>query len=210
MQIYVFPVAPNPTKVRLYIHEKNHAGAGIKIEEVLVNLPGNEQHQPEHLARNPLGKLPVLETDDGVYLTESLAIIQYLEELHPEPAMIGRTPLERAQALEVERIAELTVQRIISEIVHATKSPLGLPPNAAVADHFREQLPTGLAVLEAKLSDGRPFLLGPKPTIADLTLQSGLHFGRMIQLELDPKFELLTKWNESFRKRDSAQEVLVF
>ena len=48
----------------------------------------------------------MLELDDGCYLTESLAIIEYFEELHPEPPMLGRTPLERARVRELERIAD--------------------------------------------------------------------------------------------------------
>jgi len=63
--LHYFPVAPNPTKVRLYIAEKEAGGVSLGIEEALVNLPGGEQHSPEFLARSPLGKLPVLELDDG-------------------------------------------------------------------------------------------------------------------------------------------------
>jgi glutathione S-transferase len=57
-----------------------------------VNLAKGEHRRLEILARNPMGALPFLELDDGTILTESLAIMEYLEELHPEPAMIGRTP----------------------------------------------------------------------------------------------------------------------
>ena len=92
MKLYVFPVAPNPTKVRSYVAEK-----GIEIEQVMVNLREGAQRRPEFLAKNPLGGLPVLELDDGTHLTESLAIIEFLEEQHPHPPMIGTTPLERAR-----------------------------------------------------------------------------------------------------------------
>ena len=88
MKLYVFPVAPNPTRVRLYLAEKSSGGAEFDIQEVMVNLPEKQQQSREHLKRNPLAKLPVLEIEDGVYLTESLAIIEYLEELVPDPPMI--------------------------------------------------------------------------------------------------------------------------
>jgi len=123
--------------------------------------------------------------------------------------MIGRTPLERAQTLEVERIAELGVLHSMGRIVHTTNSPLGLPANPAVADFFREALPASLEVLDTKLSDGRPFLLGEKPTIADCTLASALQFGRFGKVELDPGYEHLTRWNHAFRARPSAQAILV-
>ena len=140
LKLYTFPIAPNPTKLRVYLAEK-----GIEIEQVTVDLPKGEQRGAEHRARNPLGKLPVLELDDGSYLTESLAIIEYFEELHPEPPMLGRTPLERARVRELERIADLGVLIRVARIVHATRSPLGLPPNPAVADEERRALPAVLA-----------------------------------------------------------------
>ena len=100
MKLYDFPFAPNPRKVRIYLAEK-----GLSVPLVPVNLVKGEQHAPEFLAKNPLGALPVLELDDGTILTESLAIIHYFEELHPEPAMIGTTPLERARVRRLEQIA---------------------------------------------------------------------------------------------------------
>ena len=78
MKLYVFMMAPNPTRVRLVVAEKRAAGAAIDLPEVMVNLIEGEQRKPEHLARNPMGKLPVLELDDGRFLTESGAIIEYL------------------------------------------------------------------------------------------------------------------------------------
>jgi len=76
MLLYVFPIAPNPTRVRLYLAEKQAAGARIELEQVNVNLREGQQRSPEHLARNPFGRLPVLELADGTHLTESLTIIQ--------------------------------------------------------------------------------------------------------------------------------------
>ena len=199
MRIYPFPVAPNPTRVRLYLAEK-----GLALEQASVNLPKGEQRSPEHLARNPLGRLPVLELDDGTFLTESLAIIEYLEELHPEPAMIGRTPLERARVRELERIADLGVLLPIARIVHATRSPLGLPPNPAVAEHARAALPAALRVLDERIGD-QPFLAGARPSIADCTLFAALGFGAVFGVELDPAFERLHAWRTRFAARPSAQ-----
>ena len=98
MKLYFFIVAPNPTRVRLYLAEKEAAGHSIPHEQVLVNLLEGEQKSPEHLARNPLGKLPVLELDDGSFLTESASIIEFLEEIHPKPPMIGTHAPDRARA----------------------------------------------------------------------------------------------------------------
>lgn len=209
MKLYIFPVAPNPTRIRLYLAEKRTAGAEFDIEEVTVNLREQEQRSPEHRRRNPLAKLPVLETEDGAHLTESLAIIEYLEELIPEPPMIGTTPLARARTRELERIIEIGVLRPTAEIVHATASPLGLPPNPAVAKHFREWLPQNLAIVDERLRDGRPLLMGEWPSIADCTLAAALQFGRLGKVDLDPAYEHIARWDAAFRERVSAKQVLL-
>ncbi len=209
MKLFVFPVAPNPTKVRLYLAEKRLAGGRVDVEEVTVDLRKGEQKAPAHLARDPLGKLPVLEVEDGVHLTESLPIILYLEDLVPAPAMIGATPLERAQTLNTERIAEQGILYPMARFVHATKSPLGLPPNPPVAEAFAQGLPTTFALLDARLADGRPFLMGDRPTVADCTLAAGLQFGRMGGLDVDAEYAHLRRWNDAYRAREPAQQVLV-
>ena len=209
MKLFVFPVAPNPTRVRLFLAEKRQAGAEFEIEEVMVDLRKQEQRSPEHLARNPLAKLPVLELDDGRFLTESLAIIEYLEERIPEAPMIGTTAETRARTRELERIVEMGVLRPIAEFVHATASPLGLPPNPAVAEHARETLPRNLAIVEDRLADGRPLLMGDHPTIADCTLAAALQFGRMADFEPGADHPNVVRWDSAFRERVSAKQILV-
>lgn len=209
MKLYFFPVAPNPTRVRLYLAEKAAGGAEIPIEQVMVNLREGEQHQPDHLARNPFGKLPVLELPDGSFLLESLAIIEYLEECYPDPPMIGRVPEERARVREIERIAEIGVLHSVARIVHATNSPLGLPPIPEVAEQARSALDPALGVLDDRLADGRPFLAGERPTIADSTLQAALQFARFGKVGIDPAFEHLARWDRAYRGRPVADGVLV-
>ncbi len=209
MKLYFFPVAPNPTKVRLYLAEKSAGGAEISLGEVTVNLREGEQNRAEHRARNPFAKLPVLELDDGTHLIESLAIIEYLEELHPQPPMIGSTPLERARVRELERIADVGVLMVVGRIVHATNSPLGLPPLPEVAKHAREMLPKSLEFLDRRLDDGRPFLAGERPSVADCTLAAAFQFGRFGGVEIDASFENLARWDEAFRSRPSAKNVLL-
>lgn len=208
MKLYVFQVAPNPTKVRLYLAEKAAGGAEIDLPQVTVSLPKGEQKGPEHLARNPFGRLPVLELDDGTHLIESLVIIEYLEELYPEPPMIGSSALERARVRELERIADLGVLFPVAYTVHATNSPLGLPPRPEMAEFFRDSLPAALRVLDERLGDGRPFVAGERPTIADCTLQAALQFARFGKVEIDPGFANLARWDREYRERPSAKAVL--
>src|SRR5262245_65914741 len=95
MKVYDFAGAPNPKKLRVYLAEK---GLNVPMEQ--VDILSGKNRTPEFLAqKNPLGGLPVLELDDGSYLTESLAIMEYFEELHPTPPLLGTTPLERAREI---------------------------------------------------------------------------------------------------------------
>ena len=198
MKLYYFPIAPNPTKVRIYLAEK-----GIEIEQVLVNLVEGEQRSPEHLTRNPFGSLPVLELDDGSHLTESLAIIELFEELYPDPPMIGTDPFERARVRRLERIADLGVLIPVGRIIHATRSPLGLPPVPEIAEAARRELPKALEILDAAIGD-LPFLGGGHPTIADCTLFAALGFARFGKVEIDRAHHNLARWSADFGQRPSA------
>src|ERR1700761_6114970 len=83
--------APNPRRVRIFLAEK-----GIELAETPVDLMKREHKSPEHVARNSLGQVPTLELDDGTTISETVSICRYLEALHPEPPMFGRTPVEQA------------------------------------------------------------------------------------------------------------------
>ncbi|MEP4487116.1 glutathione S-transferase family protein [Marinobacter alexandrii] len=195
MKIYTFPVAPNPARVQFYLAEK-----GIAIEEVIINLPAGEQRSPEHLARNPKAGLPVLELDDGQYLTESLAIIEYLEELYPDPPLIGSTPEQRAFTRAMERSIELNIFARIVRYVHATNSPLGLPPNPALAENEMKFLAPNLEGLNSQL-EGREFVLGDRVTIGDCTLLAGINFGRFGGWDIPADHTHTRLWFETFALR---------
>jgi len=199
VKLYAFPVAPNPTKVKTYLAEK---GLDIPIE--IVSLPRGEQNQPEFLARNPLGKLPVLELDDGSVLTESLAIIEYLEELHPDPPLIGTSPKQRAVTRELERLCDIGVLLNVARWIHATNSPLGLPPRPEVAAFAKKQLDQNLAVLDGRIGAG-PFVAGERLSVADCTLWAALNFASFRELEIDPAFANVLAWRERFSQRPSTK-----
>lgn len=200
MKLYTFPPAPNPARVGFFLNEKARGGAEIPIERVIVNFFHGEQKSPEHVARNPSGTVPVLELDDGTFLTESLPIMEYLEELHPAPPMIGVDALSRARTRTVERQIELGVLMPIGRYVHAAKSPLGLPPNPAIAEAERARLPVGLARVDGLLAD-RLFVMGEAPSIADCTLLAALNFGRFADLEAEKDFPNVRRWFEAYALR---------
>ena len=210
MKLYMVPAAPNPTKVMLYVAEREALGTNMNIEQIVVNTLKGRQKEPEHLARNPFGALPVLEKDDGTYLIESLTIIEYLEEVFSEGALLGVDAESRAFARQLERIIELKVFAPMGQYVHATNSPLGLPPDEKLAKDIEGSIPAAFGFLEDMLSDGRECLLGERVSVADCTLQAGFQFARFGKADLLGDYPNLRGWDERYRARPAAQSVLKF
>ena len=201
MKIYDFVGAPNPKKLRVYLAEK---GLHIPIEP--VDIISGQNRTPEFLRKNPLGGLPVLELDDGTHLTESLAIIEYFEELHPDPPMIGTKPLERAQVRALERIAEIGVMSAVGTIFQNTHPFMAgrIKQSPEAAENARNRLNASLRVLDAKLAE-HPFVAGDRPTIADCTLYAALDFAEFAQAPIDPECKHVARWRAEFKKRPSAE-----
>jgi glutathione S-transferase len=201
MKIYDFIGAPNPKKVRVYLAEK-----GITVPYAPVNIVSGENRTPEFLKKNPLGGLPVLELDDGTCVPESLAIIEYFEELHPQPPMIGTTPLGRARVRALERIADLGVLTRIGTIFQNTHPFMAgrIKQSPEAAENARNQLATFLRALDAEIA-GRKFVAGGGPTIADCTLFAALEFAEFAGVPLDPSYENVARWYAEFKQRPSAQ-----
>jgi glutathione S-transferase len=201
MKLYDFAGAPNPKKVRVYLAEK-----GLQVPTEQVDIITGQNRSPEFLKKNPLGGLPVLELDDGTILTESLAIMEYFEELHPNPPMIGGSPLERAKVRRLERVIELGVLSNIGTIFQNTHPFMAgrLKQSADAAENARTRLAANLKVIDAAIGD-KAFAAGAKPTIADCTLLASLGFAEFAGVEIDPSCKNVARWYEAFKQRPSAQ-----
>ena len=201
MKIYEFVGAPNPRKLRVYLAEK-----GVSVPSEQVNIISGENRTTEFLKKNPLGGLPVLELDDGSYLTESLAIMEYFEELHPNPPLIGTTPMERARVRALERMIELGILTRVGTIFQNTHPFMAarVKQSPEAADAARTQMNATLKVIDDKIGK-RPFVAGERPSIADCTLLAALEFGEFAGVPLDPAFSNVARWYTEFKKRPSAQ-----
>lgn len=201
MKLYEFAGAPNPRKVTVYIKEK-----GLDLPSESVDILSGQNRAPEFLKKNPLGGLPVLELDDGSHLTESLAIIEYLEEIHPQPSMLGSTPLERARVREAERICDLGVLGSVGTIFQNTHPFFAqrVKQSAEAADNARPRLQNALKVIDGRLAKQK-FVAGEKPTIADCTLLAALDFATFAGIEIDPALTNVHRWYQEFKQRPSAQ-----
>jgi maleylpyruvate isomerase len=165
------------------------AWKGIDCEIIPVHLlrDGGEQHLPPFLARNPLGQVPVLEverTDAGqpaVLLTQSVAILEYLEETHPAPPLLPADPLARARTRRLVEIINSGMQPFQNLRLQQTLRSHGVEP-IPVARAF---ITSGLNALENYARDGAgQFLVGDSPTFADIMLVPQLHAARRLGVEI--------------------------
>ena len=120
MKLYSHALAPNPRRVRIFAAEK-----GIELALEDIDILAGQSRTPDFLAKNSSGGVPVLELDDGSYLSESVAICRYLEGLHPEPNLLGRDLREQAEIERWNRRMELELFAAIGRTVQHT-SPIFL------------------------------------------------------------------------------------
>ena len=183
MRIFAFFRSSASYRVRLALAHK-----GLAYEVVPVALTAGEQRTSEHRARNPIGQVPVLDVGvsdaDGrpVLLAQSVAIMEYLEEVHPEPALLPSTPLERARVRELVELVNSGIQPLqnLSVLQHVTS--LG----ADFGDWARHFVGRGLVALEERSRATRgAFLFGDTPTLADVCLVPQMYNARVLGVSLD-------------------------
>lgn len=162
---------------------------GVEYEPRFVHLVrnGGEQYRSEFLSKSPLGQVPVLELEQGgtpVFLTQSLAIIEYLEERFPAPALLPSDSLARARVRELAQIVNSAMQPF--QNTGTTNFLKEVAPDLDRARWYGHFLGRGLATLEAraKALAGR-FLVGDQLSIADTLLVPQLYAARRVELPLD-------------------------
>ena len=145
----------------------------LPYETVIVDLFRRETRKPEHLARNPDGRVPVLETDDGTLIPESGAILLHLAEGTPylPAAGVARTRVHQWMFFEQNRLeGDLAMARFIKLTGRHGKYP-------EVFEHRLARGRDALATLDRGLADGRPFIAGDAYTVADIALYAYAHCG---------------------------------
>jgi glutathione S-transferase len=203
MKLYGAYMAANPRRVKVYLAEK-----GIEIEQIDFKLPYSEMKMPEFFVKSPTGKIPVLELEDGTCIPESAAIIEYLEELYPEPNMIGRTAMERAHVRALQSIVSDLVLPMGNYVRHGSPTFLesrGLKRMPEITNFFAPLISRNLTALEAMIGSN-PFLAGDRPTIADCHFYALAHACiDKFQYELPEEFSRLQGWYNRFSERPSAK-----
>jgi glutathione S-transferase len=202
LKLYTYAHAPNPRRVRIFAAEK---GIALSLEE--VDILAGQSRTPEFLGKNSSGAVPVLELDDGSYLSESVAICRYLEGLQVEPNLLGRDLCEQAEIERWNRRMELELLGPIGRTFQNTN-----PIFQRRIKQFPEYGEAQRAIVHQRLErmdhelDGHEFIAGDRFTIADITALVAIDFGhRLAEIKIPRSLTHLTHWHETVSKRASAQ-----
>ena len=204
MKLYDMTLAPNPRRVRIFLAEK-----GIDVPLVQVNLAEGEHKRAEFLEKNPSGKIPVLELDDGTCIAESVAICRYFEALHPEPRLFGTTPTEIGRIDMVNRQLDLELLQSVGRAwvngpIVAKMAPGNLEQIPAAKVQGEEGARAFYRRLDGELAN-RQFMAGEAFSVADITALCVIDFAtRMVELKPDAEFGHLWRWHEEVSARPSA------
>jgi maleylacetoacetate isomerase len=179
MILHDFPMSSASFRVRIVLNLK-----GLAYERRNYALRAGEQRAPGYLAVNPAGLVPALEVD-GLHLGQSLAIIDYLDAVHPEPRMFPADPLARARAMELALTIACDIHPINNlRVLQYLQHELGQDKDA-VDGWYRHWVEAGFATLEKLLPD-TPFAGGDAPNIVDACLVPQMYNARRFKVDLAP------------------------
>jgi len=207
VKFYDCTTAPSPRRVRIFLAEK-----GIELDTVQVDLGSGEQLGDAFRKVNPDCVVPALELDDGTCLSEVIAICQYLEELHPEPRLLGATSLERAQvSMWNAKVEQLGLLSMMDAFRNSAKGMVGraLPGPASyeqipeLAERGRQRVVQFFSRLDDQLADNR-FVAGDRFSIADISALVLVDFAGWVKLPVPEGAQHLSRWYAEVAKRPSA------
>ena len=201
MKLYDSATAPNPRRVRIFLAEK-----GVSVPTESIDIGARENDAPEFLAKNALGRVPLLELDDGTTLAESVAICRYFEALYPDPPLFGRGAEESARV-------EMWNRRMEFELLGNTAGAFRnlhdffagrYPQFPDFGENCKRLALERFAWLDGELAD-REFVAGDAFTIADITALVAVDFGRVTQIRVAPEQKNLARWHAAVSARPSAK-----
>ena len=212
MKFYDFGLAPSPTKVRIFIAEKD-----LKIPIKAVNLGKMEQQQAEFLEKVPSATVPALELDDGTILFESHAICRYLEEIHPEPNLLGVDAREKALVVMWHDIATLEGYLASQEVLRndldafanrALPGPQNYEQIKALVERGKKRSDVFFNKLDARLAESS-YVASDRFTYADIVAYVYREFANRAT-GIDPVIgrDNLTRWSETIAIRPAVQAAM--
>lgn len=207
MKFYDCTMAPSPRRVRIFLAEK-----GIKVETIQIDLIAADNLKPEFLAINPRGILPVLQLDDGTVITETLAICQYLDALHPDKPLCGTDARSRAViasatlAMEWDGFLRASEAFRNSAPAFAARGIPGLPNIDAIpalAERGMAGIHRFFAYLDKLLSKSE-YVAGSSYSLADITAMCVVDFAGWLKATPTDSHPNVQRWYRSVSSRPSA------
>lgn len=192
--------APNPRRVRIFAAEK-----GISLPSQEVSIVKREHKEPEFVAKNPRGQTPALELDDGTVIAESVAICRFLEALHPDPPLFGKTPTEIGLVEMWSRRVEMIAMNPIGMVwVHTHRFTAALlGRNSEWGEANRPRVADAFAFFDRSLENSE-FLAGDRYSMADILLLTTVDFATFVGCGPGPENGALNRWHEAVSARPSA------
>lgn len=197
--------APNPRKVHIYLAEK---GLSDRVERVHTKMMERMHKAPDFVAKNSLGQVPVLETDDGRFLSESVAICRYFEVLHPNPPLFGRSPFEVAEVEMWIRRAEFRLWTPMGQVwINDDPRTKFVNPNQfpEYGQQMRKAVAGAMRWMDKELSGGGEYLVGDYFSMADIVLLCGLDFAKFVNMPIPDEAKHLKAWHDRVSARPSAR-----
>jgi glutathione S-transferase len=202
--LYDCATAPSPRRARILLAEK-----GIAHETVAVDLRAGEQFGAAFRAINPQCTVPALRTEEGEVLTDNAAIAAYVEARYPEPPLLGRTPLEKAQVASWNWRAEFEGLLAIAEALRngspamanrALPGPNDYAQIPELAQRGLARVQNFFVMLDAHLAASE-FVAGDAFSIADITAVVVVDFARVVKVKPSEQHPNLLRWRAAMALR---------
>jgi glutathione S-transferase len=203
---YDCATAPSPRRTRILLAEK-----GVAHQTVMVDLAHGEQFGAAFRALNPRCTVPVLRLDDGALLCDNAAIAAYLEAAYPEPALMGRTPLEKAEIASWNWRIEFEGLMAIAEYLRnsspamahrALPGPVDYEQIPELAQRGQARLRQFVDELETRLA-GREFVATDAFSLADVVAVVTIDFARAAKVKPGEQHPNLLRWRAAMGRRAS-------
>ena len=196
-------IGPNPRVVRMFIAEK-----GLKVPLTEVDLLAGENRGGAYVGVNPHGTTPALEVESGSHIAEITVICEYLEELHPTPALVGETPMQRAETRMWTRRIDLNICEPMTNGFRATEGRALFAPRIKLVGEAGGAELKAIARDRILWLDGlmgdRAFVCGDRFSLADILLFCFLDFGVSVGQPIPDEAAWVKAWFARIKARASA------